>query len=408
MRLFSLSLAIIALIVPPACAQGFRLVLNSPAGSDTAHFVFDAGATTGFDPSSDQVAQLQTGNGRNYISSDGSVAPLSFNNVPMPDYSWTVPVSVFVQSPGNCDFLLEAESSIPAGTRFVLETLWTGPVVELTPGQPVQQFLLANSISDPPAYVLHVFPAPQVSTSPVSCDGSSDGSLHVSFGNSTNWIMNVYDSAPTLLYSFIVAGHDTTLPGFTSDNYSIGFGGPEFFTVAAAISSPAPVDATFSLATDSIQAGQQVIILNNADPNFTSSWDFGDGSGTFYGSQPWFMYSSPGSYIITQTVTSPSGCTGTFGHKIEVMPGITTAIGEAIPAGGIRSFYTEGTLHLVPVDGKPFNATVFSADGKLAGFVSSSGPEATLSLPEAGIYFVSTQSVQDGESVVKTIYAGGQ
>lgn len=407
MRLFSLSLAIIALLVPPAYAQGFRLVLNSGSGSDTAHFVFSPGATTGFDASTDQPAQLLAGNGRNYISSDGFTAPLYLNSVPLPDYSWTVPVSVFVQSPGNCDFLLEAESSIPAGTRFVLETLWTGPIVELTPGQPVQQFLLANSISDPPAYVLHVFPAPQVSTTNVSCDGSPDGTLHVGFGNSTGWVLNVYDSAPTLLYSFLVSGNDTVLTGFTADTYSIGIGGPEFFTAPATIGSPAPVDASFALATDSIQAGQQVIILNNADPNFSSSWDFGDGSGTFYGYQPWFMYSSPGSYIITQTVTSTSGCTASFGHKVEVVPGITTSVTEAASGDDMTTSYSAGTLHLVSAGGKAFETCVFSADGKLAGSVKSSGGEAELLLPATGIYFVRTQYV-NGASFVKTICAGGR
>lgn len=409
MKLFSVILATLAFLVPSANAQGIRLIINNGNQADTTHLIFNAGSSVGYDAATDLAANPQTGNGRNYILTDAAASPLHVNYVPLPDYSYTVPVSVFVQTPGNTDFLLEAESSFPPGTRFVLEVLWTGPAFELIPGVPVQQYLVANDINDPPAYVLHVFPAPVITTTAVSCNETSDGTLHVSFGNSEQWIMNVYDSAPTLLYSFYVSGHDTTLTGLPSDHYLVSIGGPVYYSDSAIVNAPAMVDATFTLVADSIFTGQPVQLVNNANPNNLCSWDFGDSSAPLTGAQPWYTYTTPGSYIITQTVTTSAGCTASFGHKVDVLQGITTSISETAAAEPFL-FMTQNdgmTIHPQKNNG-PFEVAVYTLDGKLVSTASSDGSDISVSVPANGIYLLRTQTVKTGTSFAKTIYINGR
>lgn len=408
MKNFFSSIILIGVLVPASYAQGVRLVISNGNQSDTAHFHFNGSAAVGFDNSCDLALNLQSGNGHNYIYSDDNGTALRRNNVPLADSSYTVPVGMFIQSPGNVSLTLEAEPSFPAGTRFSFETQWTGPVVDLAPGVPVQLFVNATNIGDPAAYALHVYPTPTVTTLANTCFESQDGALQVSFGRSRGWILNVYDSAPTLLYSMMVSGHDTLISGLGADNYSIAIGGPEFYAAAAPVTAPAQLDATFTLPSDSLTTGQLIPLTNNAATSVTSAWDFGDNSGIYYGHQPTYLYTLPGSYIITQTVTSAAGCTATFGHKVTVVQGLTTGIAAADAANDF-SITTNGSQVTIRHNNgsAPYHTDIFTTDGKLVDSFEAQD-EVSTTLPVNTIYYIRTQLVEQGVSFTKTIFVNGQ
>jgi hypothetical protein len=382
-----LTLAILSLSLS-AGAQGIRLSVNGGNQSDTLYLPFNPGATIGQDVN-DRVINPVSGNGHNYIFTDaGNGTRLDLNNVPQTDFSYEVPVAVFVQNPGYADFTLEADPSIPANTLFVLEDIAGGQMITLAPGVPAQQYLLSNNLSDPAGYKLHVFPAPVITTTAPVCQASADGIISISFGNSTNWTANFYDSGNTLLYVVTVAGHDTTLPIFTSDLYTVKFssGGPEYYSEQAMVNFATPLDATFILSTDTIYSGQQVPFVNQATAGQSYTWNFGDSSGNYYGYQPSFYYNTPGDYEIAQLVTSNEGCLALFTMKVEVLPGLTTGTGNN-DWHDPKLSSSDGILRVENISANAV-VTVYSADGKLIAVEQSNGTSCAVSLAAQNIYLV--------------------
>lgn len=392
-----------------ACADDVTLTLSNSSQSDTLHLEFTPGATTGFDNAVDQTCSPVQGNGHNYIYSEpASNTFIRRNNVPLPDSSYALPLGLFIQAAGYSDITLQADPNVPAGTLFALEDAASHNVTVLQPGVPLQQFLLTNNLSAPVAYILHVFPSPQISTTATTCSNDYSGTIHIDFGHSTAWTTSVYDSGNTLVFACNVSGSDTTITGFPADNYTvrIGNGVAEYDSLAAVVSAPAPVDASFEI-PDTLYTGTPVAVQNNASSGNAYTWDFGETGNPVTGMNPNYTYSTPGSYIITQTVVTPQGCTGSFGHKVEVVQGITTATGNSLMDNGTQlSVSTSGESVVVrAMSGSvSFTAEVFDMAGKRVGSVVSHGEPVILSVPANGIYIVRAATVNGNDLLTRKIY----
>ena len=405
MKTIASLLTFFALGMSTTNAQGIRLILNSGNQSDTTHFVFAPGASVGFDSQTDLYATQTSGNGINYISS-GNGSPMHCNYTPLPDSAYSVPVGIFVQNSCMATILIEAEPGIPVGTLFSLEWISASYIIPLTPGVPASLYLPLNSQNDPADYRLHVFPDPQILTTASSCSDSQDGSIQIIFGNSAQWVADIYDAGQNLISTHFVSGNSLTLNGFAGANYivAVSSGMIEYYFETTTVNAPLPPDASFSLPSDTVMAGDLLLITNNAGSGHSYTWDFGDGSSLQNGMQPNYSYGSPGQYTITQTVSTTAGCTASFMRTIDVFPALTTSLNENTAADAFTLQNLPGQLTIVPGTNKPFTVTVFSIDGKQIAASVSDGGAVGIPVYTAGPVLVSIVSGPEEMRWSKTVF----
>lgn len=79
------------------------------------------------------------------------------------------------------------------------------------------------------------------------------------------------------------------------------------------------VVASFTMSTDTVCPGQQVVFTSTSVGSQTFSWNFGDGIGTSTASAPGYTYSSAENYIVTLIGMGPQGaCADTIKDTINV------------------------------------------------------------------------------------------
>ncbi len=135
------------------------------------------------------------------------------------------------------------------------------------------------------------------------------------------------------------------------------------------------------------------------------SWDFGDGTGTSTAQNPIYVYSAPGQYIITLTVTGPCGTDMTT----QLFDATTVGIDEASFDGAVSTYpnpvndvlnisfsdWTFGDLQLTVMDlsGKVVRSENISGEGS---FVN----EVSVSDLAVGTYLLKL-STEDGSQIVR-------
>jgi PKD repeat protein len=104
-------------------------------------------------------------------------------------------------------------------------------------------------------------------------------------------------------------------------------------TIVKTITIGAPPTVNFMSVTGCINDSTQFTssIFVNAPALTTWFWEFGDG-GTSSEIDPYHIYSSTGSYIVTLTVTDTAGCTNSVTHTAHVTPRPTAFFSYEIPA----------------------------------------------------------------------------
>jgi gliding motility-associated-like protein len=105
----------------------------------------------------------------------------------------------------------------------------------------------------------------------------------------------------------------------------------------------------------------------------TWNWSFGDGIGTSSTQNPTYTYTSPGTYIITQTVTSAAGCIDSISREIIIDENILTIYPPQLPT----AFTPNGDDNndILYVRGGPFSYLSFRVFNEWFEVIFSSGDE---------------------------------
>lgn len=198
-----------------------------------------------------------------------------------------------------------------------------------------------------------VYPSPNITFSPPgACVGTAisfTNTSTIAYGsiNSYTWNFgngNISNSVnPT--YSYPASGNYVVILGATSN-----FGCVTTNTVSLPIYPAATVDFTAS----SLCHGNTAAFTNtqSVSSGSVSFWDWDFGNGYFAtGQNPGHPYANPGTYTVSLTVTTNSGCTSSISKPVTIQPRPTVAISGTNVCLGNQTTFTNNTT----IAGAPLN-----------------------------------------------------
>ncbi len=113
----------------------------------------------------------------------------------------------------------------------------------------------------------------------------------------------------------LVAGETYTI---LIDNFTVSGNGFSTSFGGSAVMSPQQTDAIFNSTLNPGNCEADFSSDVTAIPNYTYTWDYGDGNTATGSTPPTHTYTDPGTYIVTMTVTDALGCTQTSSQIIDV------------------------------------------------------------------------------------------
>ncbi len=156
-------------------------------------------------------------------------------------------------------------------------------------------------------------------------------------------------------------------------------------------------------------SGLDITFVNNTSGTYSSVlWSFGDGNQTINDS-PTYSYSSPGSYVVSLTVTNDEGCSTSFTDTINVVPVAVDLLEDAI--GGLNVFpnpaQAYATLSLELNDFTDLQVELLDVYGRQLQIIHNGQLPAGIHQIElnqlqdlaAGMYFVRVQSAQGSKTL---------
>lgn len=194
-------------------------------------------------------------------------------------------------------------------------------------------------------------------------------------GSITNWNWNLGNGSssglqnPTVTYSdsgtYVITGIGTDANGCIDT------------MVQTVVIEPAPV-AAFSFVGQNTCQGGSVTFNNNSTGNIVSwNWNLGNGQ-TSTQQNPSVVYTNPGTYTVTLTVTSANGCVSTLSQSVIIAPPPTVnagtnqavCIGQSVTltaTGGLTYVWSNGQttnpITVSPSSGTTYTVTATDANG---------------------------------------------
>ncbi len=270
-----------------------------------------------------------------------------------------------------------------------------------------------NYVAD---FYLHTGPASiPVEYTDETCFGSFDGALTVHNPNCTAWNLTVYKNA-NLFSSDSIFQADTTLSNLGAGTYTVitSVNSVNIDSTVLVMTSEAQIMVDFSM-DNNIVTTDDVVNYYDVSPltfsTMTYSWDFGDGYGDATPSTS-HQYSIPGTYEVTLTLTSLSGCSATNFDSVYVSQGMTvsnsfnqtiyynnnnntsiTSVSDSAlgkPHISFEMFTTETPLRIMVAQNEPqmMSVMILSMSGQLISITETAEAKIELEVPAAGAYIV--------------------
>jgi gliding motility-associated-like protein len=219
-------------------------------------------------------------------------------------------------------------------------------------------------------------PLPQpVFTISAGCTGSAVNIVNSTTGNIVAWNWNFGNGQssgqqnPTIVYAD--SGNYTVTLQVTDSN------GCQGIATGSVQIEPAPV-ASFNITGQATCQGGQFTVNNTSSGNIISySWNFGNGQ-TSVLQNPSIVFSNPGVYPVTLSVTSANGCISTYTQNVTISPlpvanagpDLAVCVGQAITvtaSGGITYQWSNGqsgnSINVSPVTATTYTVTVTDING---------------------------------------------
>ncbi len=384
-----------------AQASGLVIGLSNETSGSTTRLFFSPGGTPGFDNNLDKEMHGLPANSMNYIYSVDGKKRLYVNYCPNPEAYYSVSLQVAVAETGMFTLLPEYIDGEMTGVRFSLTDAATGITTPLLPGAGKQVEFTRHDLDKKKDFILHIFPAPVTSGSPVGCYGGKNGAVRASFACKGEWETRLHNGVAQLT-STSVTTESVEFAGLPSGVYIVeGWKNKvriwEEFVV---VGHPAPLAARFSLSADTIVAGQSLFLTNTSKGAQQWYWRFGDRT-TSASYSPGHRYKAQGSYDVSLTVSDGAGCTSTAQKTVHVVPGIpvnVTAgqhsfappVTEAAPGKSGWFVSTNEKKITVKQPGVPSNSMIgiYDMSGKLVRMQYGAEPMYEFECPQAGVYVV--------------------
>jgi hypothetical protein len=317
-----LTAASILIGILTAQASALKIYFGSDFHTSTTKIIFSAEATPGFDSRLDKMIKKLPENKMNYIYSVTDGKRMLFENYhpQLKNYS-AIPLQVAIKEAGTFMFNLEDMNNDLADFRFVLFDMKTGETFQVVPGFSKAINFTETDVNTKRNYILHIFRAPVIAASPVSCIGNTDGAVTVSFGDTEQWEAKLRTPSGWTGQSI------TTIGKASFSNLGAGIyyvetwkGNTKLSEEIVSVGKPAKLKTEFSVSADTITAGEKIFAENLSGTGERWYWEFGDNSNSKQFS-PAHIYEMPGTYKLTLTTSDEAGCISSVSKTILVEPG---------------------------------------------------------------------------------------
>ena len=304
-------------------ASALKIYFGNDFCTSTTKVIFSANASAGFDSKLDKEMRKLPGNQMNYIySMAGNKHMLNENYYPANGNYSAIPLQIAVKEAGTFTFDLEDMNNDLGNMQYVLNDLLTGETSTIHPGFSKKITFTNGDINTKRNYILHIFKTPSIRSSPVSCNESTDGAICVSFSDTGKWEARLRTSTGSVAIARVDGKNETARFGGVEKGIyylEVWKGDVKIYESMTSVGHPAKLKTQFSVAADTIRAGEKLYTENLSGTGERWYWEFGDNSASKQ-FEPSHTYEIPGSYRLTLTTSSEAGCTASVSKLIYVQP----------------------------------------------------------------------------------------
>jgi hypothetical protein len=319
-RRFLISVFLLQFFIVSLSGRDIRLALGNAEFTSYTRIGFLPNATAGFDKLLDKEIRTAPQNRINYIFTSDNTNRLIYENYYPSDASYlAILVHVQVADTGFFELTLE-DLDGDLGTTRVSLTDASGKLYVMSPGSVTVIHFEEPNLKKGKIFTLHIFKSPVISSTPVSCAYSKNGTIHVSLPDEGEWSASLRTVNALISYA-PVATREVLFEHLSPNVYLVQLkkNNVVVHEEYTAVSYPAQVKPQFTVTSDTIAAGEKVYLSNNSTGGTSWYWQFGDNA-TSPGFSPSHAYPTPGEYKITLTVSNLSGCAYSAQKTLTVMP----------------------------------------------------------------------------------------
>ncbi|MFH1321906.1 MAG: PKD domain-containing protein [Bacteroidota bacterium] len=270
------------------CAGTYNVMVTDAGGCDPANAFFTISNIN----SSISITTSVTNPGC-FGGCNGTVSANASGGTSPYTYSWTI------LGPG------QSHSGVCAGTYTVTVTDANGCTTNAS-----------VEVSQPNPIDLYAIPLDE------SCAGACDGQLFASVTGGTGPFTYTWSGGIGVGQSQVNICAGTYTVTVVDANGCIE---QNTFNSTTSINSGGSVTASFTYNGNQCLTGNNFLFTNTGTTGVNYFWDFGDGIGTSTFANPFYSYSSAGSYLVTQTVSN-GPCSNTYSLTITVYSEPTASI----------------------------------------------------------------------------------
>lgn len=209
-------------------------------------------------------------------------------------------------------------------------------------------------------FYLHTGPYIKVSSSDETCFQTVDGVIGVDNPNYAGWLLTVYNGA-SIVFSDSIYQPDTTLQNIIPGNYTavVSINSIPVVSSLLIIHAAPQLFPGFTVDIAAPTTDDIINFTNTSSGTVAYFWDFGNGDNDTQDSTS-YQYPFAGSYVVSLTATSETGCQATVYDSITVTQGIGAP--QLTPMiSNNNSLTMNSTFDQTIPD---FDATIYSADAK--------------------------------------------
>jgi hypothetical protein len=302
-------------------ASALKIYFGNDFRTSSTKIIFSDGATSGFDSKLDKEYHKLPANTMNYIYSLAGEKHMLFENYrPKPENYSAIPLQIAVKEAGTFSFSLEDLTNDLGDLQFSLYDASTGKTETVYPGVNKQFIFDKTEINSKKNYVLHIFHAPVITSSPVSCYESKNGIITISFNDIGEWEAKLR-TAPGQAIQAKGSNGKASFNDLGAGVYFVEIwkGKTKITESIVSVNRPSKLNPKFSVKQDTLTAGEKLFAENLSPTGERWYWEFGDNTDSKQFS-PSHVYETPGTYTLTLTTSNEAGCTSSVSGSIYVEP----------------------------------------------------------------------------------------
>ncbi len=311
----------------PSTYHDETVLYIQPNATDTFDLEYDAIKMAGQDPSAPLIS-LQKGT---YEFQINGISPIVS--------TYSTAVKAVTGYAGTYTISLNNFNSFPTGACISLYDTFNGVTTNLKTNKYI--FTL-NSSTTNSRFILYITINPLDITAHITqpdCISPGSAEITVVGNNSGPWNYYWKDSNGSVIKTSLNKNTADTLINLNGGDYSINIntvGQCDNRDSTFTINSVDVASAQFSSVDTTYMANGALVTFTNSSINaISNSWDFGDGFGSSFNSDPVYNYLSAGIYTVSLITTSNSGCLDTAYKSIVVISNIVTGLSSQQDLGSL-------------------------------------------------------------------------